>query len=104
MSRRPSILEGVYLGNGIEPTPHSLKFVNIVMRYDCIGKLRGHVCMTMRVGGIQNKLNKTIPTCGFSFILLRFPQEPGRYIIVSDMVFLHIFLLVQEVQKAIKKY
>ena len=31
MSRRTSILEGVYVGNGIEPTPHSLKFVNIVM-------------------------------------------------------------------------
>ena len=60
--------------------------------------------MTMSVGGIQNKLNKTIPACGFSFSLLRFQQEPGRYIIVSDMVFLHIFLLVQEVHKAIKKY
>ena len=60
--------------------------------------------MTMRVGRIQNKLSKTIPACGFSFILLRFPQEPGSYIIVSDMVFLYIFLLVQEVQKAIKKY
>ena len=104
MSRRTSILEEVYVGSGIEPTPHSLKFVNTVMWYDCIRKLREHVCMTMSVGGIQNKLNKTIPACGFSFILLRFPQEPDRYIIVSDMVFLHIFFLVQEVQKAIKKY
>ena len=58
----------VYVGNGIEPTPHSLKIVNIVMWYDCIRKLRGHVCMTMRFWRIQNKLNKTIPACGFSFI------------------------------------
>ena len=41
--------------------------------------------MTMRTkkGGFfeeEYKLNKTIPACGVSFILLlRFTQEPGRY-------------------------
>ena len=39
--------------------------------------------MSMRVWRIQNKLNKTVPACGFSFILLRFPQEPGRYILAT---------------------
>ena len=58
--------------------------------------------MTMRVGGIQNKLNKTIPTCGFSFILLRFPQEPGRYIIVSDMVFFIFFCQFKKYRKLLK--
>ena len=48
MSRRTSILEGMYVGKGVEPIPHSLEIVNIVMWYHCIRKLKGHACMTLR--------------------------------------------------------
>ena len=67
MSRRTSILEGVYVGNGIEPTPHSLKIVNIVMWYDCIRKLRGHVCKTMRFWRIQKQTEQDNPCLWFLF-------------------------------------
>ena len=46
------------VGNGVEPTPDSLKIVNIVMWYDCIRKLKGHACMTMRKGKVFLKNTK----------------------------------------------
>ena len=85
MSRRTSILEGVCIGNGVEPTPTSLKIVSIVMWYDCIRKLKGHACMTMRKKGTVFLKNTKTKWTRLSLLvvsllfLLRFPQEPGRY-------------------------
>ena len=74
------------VGNSVEPTPHSLKIVNIVMWYDCIRKLKGHACMTMRKGKVflsrmQKQTEQDNPCLWFPLFLL--PQEPGRYILAT---------------------
>ena len=47
-----------FVGNGVEPTPYSIKTVIIVMWYDCIRKLKGHTRMTMRKGKVFLKNTK----------------------------------------------
>ena len=71
----PDLDEMDSVGNGVEPTPHSLKkcqHCHVILLHQKIERTRMYDHEGEKGGFFEEeyKLNKTIPACGVSFILL----------------------------------